>query len=200
MRVITLPSGGAYIRVVITQPSGGALVRVVLTQPSCGAIKLVMMPQPIAPEVFFKQGWLRWRGYSLILRWRNAHARVVALTSAIPMPSSNEYVHAGSCIRTHVLKHRGSAISMDMGLNMRGSTMWSSHGVQYASMGAIWGSPGMPLPLKTISDVKNPVGKIRRTGKGTMQPYPAQSSNIHSSGISARQGGCPLIRGMAVEW
>ena len=28
-----------------------------------------------------------------------------------------------------------------------------------------------------------------------MQPYPAQSSNIHSSGISARQGGCPLIRG-----
>ena len=26
MRVITLPSGGAYIRVVITQPSGGALV------------------------------------------------------------------------------------------------------------------------------------------------------------------------------
>ena len=48
MRVITLPSGGAYIRVVITQPSGGELIWVVLTQLSCGAIKLVMMPQPIA--------------------------------------------------------------------------------------------------------------------------------------------------------
>ena len=125
MRVITLPSGGAYIRVVITQPSGGALVWVVLSQPSCAAIKLVMMPQPIAPEIFFKQGWLRWSGYSLILRCRNAHARVVALTSAFRMPSSNEYVHARSCIRTHVLKHRASAISMDMVLNMRGSTMWS---------------------------------------------------------------------------
>ena len=51
MGVSTLPSGGAYIRVVITLPSGVALVRVVLSQPSCRALKLVMMPQPIARSV-----------------------------------------------------------------------------------------------------------------------------------------------------
>jgi len=43
--------------------------------------------------------------------------------SEIPVPSINQYVHAGSCIRTHVLNLRESAISHGFGANMKGSAI-----------------------------------------------------------------------------
>ena len=130
----------------------------------------------------FQQGWLRWSGYSLTLRSRNTHARVVALTSAFPMPARNEYVQAGSCIRTNVRNHSGSATSMDVGTTSRVPPCDHPHGVQYARMGAIWPSPGIPLPLNPYARLKSRWEKYAEQEQvqcGLMQPSTARSSNIY---------------------